>query len=114
VNFVGPPVKGSVPCWKTTRALSAHVQKTRARLPGSLTNQVLVVDRVSLVLSKVVEERLDVGVEGELPGAVRGNEAEHLHRAVWSDVQIPVETSNVDCRNFAADWVDTTDARKPR
>jgi hypothetical protein len=113
VNLVGPPVKGSVPCWKTIRALSVHVRDTRARAPGPLTNQVLVVDRVSLVLSKVIEEGLDVGVEGKLPGAVRGNEAEHLHRAVWSDVQVPVETGNVDCSNFTADWVDTTDARKP-
>jgi hypothetical protein len=82
-------------------------------LPLPLTDQVLVVDWVSLVLSKVVEEQLDIGIERELPGAVRGDEAEYLHRSIGSNVQIPVEAGDVHGSNLVTDWVDTTDARKP-
>jgi hypothetical protein len=80
---------------------------------AALTDQVLLVDRVSLVVGEVVEEQLDVGVEAELPRAVGGDEAEDLHRAVGPNVQVPVEASNVDSSNFGSYWVDPTDSCKP-
>lgn len=81
--------------------------------PYSLTDQVLVVDRVSLVASQVVEELLQVCIEGELPRSVGGDKAENFHVSVGADVEIPVETSNVHCRHFASDGVYTTYACKP-
>ena len=78
-----------------------------------LTNQVLVVDGVALILGEVVEEDLQVGVEGELPRSIRGNKAEHLHRAVGPAVQVPVVTSKVYGCDFAADGVNTSDACEP-
>ena len=78
-----------------------------------LTDQVLVVDGISLVLGKVIEEHLQVGVEAELPRAVRGNEAVHLHGAVGADVQIPAVTSKVNGGDFVTDGVDTSNTGKP-
>lgn len=68
---------------------------------------------VALVAGKVVEEQLEVSIERQLPGAVRGDEAEDFHRAVWSRVQVPVVTGNVDCGDLVADWVDTSNAGEP-
>lgn len=78
-----------------------------------LTDQVLLAGREALVLSKVVEEQLEVGVEAKFPGAIGRQEAKDLHGAIGSRVQIPVVTSNVHGRDFVADGVDTADACKP-
>jgi hypothetical protein len=66
-----------------------------------------------LVLRQVVEEHLEVSIEGELPGSVSRDEAEDLHGAVGSDVKVPVETSKVHGGDFAADGVYTSDSCKP-
>jgi hypothetical protein len=66
-----------------------------------------------LVLCKIVEEDLKIGVEGEFPGSVSRDEAVHLHGAVGSDVKIPVETSKVHGSDFVTDRVYTPDSCKP-
>jgi hypothetical protein len=66
-----------------------------------------------LVLGEVVEEHLEIGIEGELPRSVSRDEAEDLHGAVRSDVKIPVETSKVHGSDFATDGVDSSDSCKP-
>lgn len=80
---------------------------------GTLTDQVLAVDRVTLVLGEVVEEYLQVSVEGELPRAVRGDEAVHLHRAVRANVQVPGVTSKVNSGDLVTDGVDTSNTGEP-
>jgi len=79
----------------------------------TLTDQVLVVDGVSLVLREVVEEQLQVGVEGELPRSIRGDETEDLHRAVGADVEVPAVPSKGDGGDFVTDWVDVTHTCEP-
>jgi hypothetical protein len=91
--------------------LVSDLSKTPRAL--ALTDQVLAVDGVSLVLGKVVEEQLDIGVERQLPRAVRRDEAEHGHGPVGALVEIPVEARDVHGGNLVTDGVDTSDACKP-
>lgn len=78
-----------------------------------LTNQVLSVSRESLVLLEVVVEHLDISVESSVPCGALRKEAEDLHAAIGSAVQVPVVTSKVDGCDFVANWVNTSDASKP-
>lgn len=78
-----------------------------------LTDQVLLVDWISLATGEVVEEYLHVGVEGKLPRPISRNETEHFHGAVGSNIKIPVETGKIYGGDFAADRVHATNARKP-
>jgi len=78
-----------------------------------LTDQVLLIDGISLVGSKPVEEHFQVRVEAELPATVGRHEAEHFHVTIGSDVQVPVKASEVHSRDFIADGVDATDACEP-
>ena len=78
-----------------------------------LTNQVLLVDRVSLVGSKPVEEHFEIGVEAELPASVGWHEAEYFHVTIGSDVQVPVEASEIDSRDFIANGVDAANTCEP-
>jgi hypothetical protein len=105
-------VNGSVPCWKTRTHGLAHTSKPQPR-PRRLTNQVLAVDRIALALGNVVEELLDIGIEAELPGPVRGYEAVHLHGPVGPHVQVPAVARNDHSGDFVADGVDAADACKP-
>lgn len=79
-----------------------------------LTDQILIINRVPLTLSEVVEENLEVGVEREFPRSICWDETEHLHRTVGADVKVPVESGEVDGGNLAADWVNAANARKPK
>jgi hypothetical protein len=89
------------------------MSRIRTRELQPLTDQVLAVDGVSLVLSEVGEELLDVGVERQLPRAVRGDEAEHCHGTIGALVQVPAVARDIHSSNLAADGVDTSDACKP-
>lgn len=73
----------------------------------------LLVDGISLVAGEPVEELLNIGVEAEFPGAVGGEEAEHFHSAIVSNVQIPIEPGKVYSRCFVANGVDAANACKP-
>lgn len=62
---------------------------------------------------EIVEELLDVDVEVGQPTVISWEETKDFHGAVWSRVDIPIATCNINGRNLGTDGVDTTNACKP-
>lgn len=77
----GPPVKGSVPIWKTSKgsvcSTSSMVGRCYSGRDLRLTNQMLTAGWVALVVLQIVEEVLDVGAE--VVDRTRRDEAVHPH-----------------------------------
>src|SRR4051812_40190420 len=108
VNVAGPPVKHSVPAWKTGRQdrhFSQHIlPKARSRI--RLTNQVLLASRELLTLFQVSEKLPHIGVEAlDRPGPRRWKEAEDLHLTIIPNPQFPCPSSNLDASSRLSDRV---------
>src|SRR3569833_785886 len=122
VMVAGPPVKASVPTWKTeeirllaTRIRASLVYCISNAGGGSsrerLTNQVLLARRVVLVGLQVGDVLLCVGAEA-CDGA-GSDEAVDLHLAVHADPEVPLLAGLGDGAGRLADGVDIAKAGEP-
>ncbi len=77
-----------------------------------LTNQILVISRVTMIALQVVEELLDV--RAEAVDRAWCDEAEDLHGAVHANPQLPGTASNGNGSNGGTDGVNVAVSSEPR